>query len=92
MATTDIGISTMVYPTRLYVNGIELRIKIAVDYERDAMQAADALVGQVAAHIQRFEFHPQCNCKTHECHRLACKGECGCLKCRQDYGDFLSSE
>lgn len=44
----------MSYPTRLYVNGVEVRIKITMNYESDAAEVSQKLAEQIAAHIQKF--------------------------------------
>lgn len=50
----EAAISTMSYPTRLYVNGVEVRIKITMNYESDAAEVSQKLAEQIAAHIQKF--------------------------------------
>ncbi len=31
---------------------------------------------------------PVCDCKERECKRQPCKGECGCVRCAQDFEDY----
>jgi len=42
------------------------------------------------AEIVDKEDELECTCE--ESCSYDCKGECGCEKCKQDYGDFLSLE
>lgn len=33
-----------------------------------------------------------CTCKKNNCKHITCRGECGCLKCHNNYQDFLSQK